>query len=74
VKTPTAKISTVVWGETMVESACISRFLNVNGFPSAVDHVAKHGYAVRVAPKHAAKARKLMKKRKRGDCGLRASR
>lgn len=53
-----------------IEAVCISRYLNVNGVPSAVERAGVRRLRVVVSSKKAARARKLLSTRQKGDCGL----
>jgi hypothetical protein len=58
-------VATAHWREAI----CISRYLDVHGVPSAVEHAEPRTLDVRVRSKNEARARKLLSTRRKGDCG-----
>lgn len=61
-----ATVATAHWRE----ATCISRYLDVHGVPSAVERADKpRELIVRVRAKNEGRARRLLAKRRKGDCG-----
>ena len=52
-----------------IEATCMSRFLDTHGVPSAVHPAGPRRLEVRVGSRNKARAKKLLAKRKKGDCG-----